>query len=485
MADHVLTQIDEAIARAAGTPRRGRGVPHEPVTVQLLVEDETEAETPEKLHLIDHPIWPQLFLAIQFLWGMALFLPGAQGFRFAVRALPYVSALAFLVMFELNRSKRGPLPTGAGWLLAALLLLVLNLFHPTSQPYAGIAQCIFQLSIAAPIFWMHKAVRSPRQLEKLLALVLVMNFVSAGLGVLQVYYPDRFMPPQLNYQLGDNMLEALSYVGADGRIIVRPPGLSDTPGGAALAGGLTALLGLGFALHTRKLWQTTAVTVMSGVGLAAVYLTQVRSVLLMTIGAIALIGVLALRQGRVMRASLGLAIAGALVVGSFMWASSVGGASVESRFLNIRDQGAMATFRANRGDFLSSTLGELLDKYPLGAGVGRWGMMHQYFGDPFMPGAESIWVEIQPTGWLLDGGVPMWILYGGAIVLSLISVLGFAFSPNPAVAELAPIVFAIQLFIAGMSLSGPSFNTQIGIIFWAVGAALFGAARGAAAEPHP
>jgi len=160
-----------------------------------------------------------------------------------------------------------------------------------------------------------------------------------------------------------------------------------------------------------------------------------------------------------------------------MWASSIGGSSVEGRFLGIREQGALSTYQTNRGDFLSRTVGDLLDQYPLGAGVGRWGMMHQYFGDPFLPNAESIYVEIQPTGWLLDGGLPMWLLYGGAVIASIASVLGLAFARDPEVANVAPLVVAVQLFIVGMSLSGPAFNTQLGILFWAVTSAIFGAAR--------
>src|SRR3954471_11854305 len=161
------------------------------------------------------------------------------------------------------------------------MLLVLNLLHPTSQAYAGFAQCIFQLSIAAPMFWMHKSVRSARHLELLLALILVANFASAAVGVLQVYFPDRYMPPQMSRQLSDDLVSSMTYVGMDGRVIMRPPGLSDTPGGASVAGGLTALLGLGLCLYTRKLWQTVIAAGMGAVGLAAVYLTQVRSVLLM------------------------------------------------------------------------------------------------------------------------------------------------------------------------------------------------------------
>ena len=57
----------------------------------------------------------------------------------------------------------------------------------------------------------------------------------------------------------------------------------------------------------------------------------------------------------------------------------------------------------------------MLYEYPLGAGLGRWGMAAGYFGTA---GAPGLWAEIQITGWMIDGGVIMIVVYGGAIVMS-------------------------------------------------------------------
>ncbi|HEX5634179.1 MAG TPA: hypothetical protein VFX50_13160, partial [Gemmatimonadales bacterium] len=43
--------------------------------------------------------WVEVFLAIQLLWGAALFVPGAQAFRTAVRATPYLVSAAALVYY--------------------------------------------------------------------------------------------------------------------------------------------------------------------------------------------------------------------------------------------------------------------------------------------------------------------------------------------------------------------------------------------------
>jgi hypothetical protein len=224
---------------------------------------------------------------------------------------------------------------------------------------------------------------------------------------------------------------------------------------------------------------------MSGVGFAVVYLTQARSVLLMAIGAAALIGIIALKQGRLARASWRIAIGGALVVASFAWASSVGGDSVSSRFLGLRDQGTLSTYQKSRGAFVSQTVGELLDNYPWGAGLGRWGMMNTYFGDPADHRSPPIYVEIQPTGWLLDGGVPMWIFYGGAVLLSLWAALRLATTRDHLRAEVGMVVLAVEVFIAGMAMAGPVFNTQLGILFWALAGALHGSAFSQRKRPAP
>ena len=47
--------------------------------------------------------WIELFAAIQLLWGVLLFIPGAQPYRMIVRALPYVVSLGALI-FALRRS---------------------------------------------------------------------------------------------------------------------------------------------------------------------------------------------------------------------------------------------------------------------------------------------------------------------------------------------------------------------------------------------
>ena len=90
--------------------------------------------------------------------------------------------------------------------------------------------------------------------------------------------------------------------------------------------------------------------------------------------------------------------------------------------------------------------------------------MYIYFGDPTDLAAPPIYVEIQPTGWLLDGGVPLWACYGGAIFAAFAMAWRLATQRfSPGMADLATIVLPVLLTITGMALAGPIFNTQVGL----------------------
>ena len=377
---------------------------------------------PEQGQRVEGWGWIELFVAIQLLWGLLLFVPGMQPLRVYIRALPYVTSLGALV-FYMQRGKGEPLAASTLWLLGVFGLLALNLLHEETHLLGGIAQVIFQVSIAAPMFWVPRAVRSEARFLRLLWVIFAASFVSAAIGVLQVYYPDQFMPPEfsaLGRALNPELVHALTYTGADGREIIRPPGLTDLPGGAAISGLTTMVLGIALAVHGHRTKIVRALCFAAApIGMTALYLTQVRSFTVMAVVSVWLFAAMRLRQGRIVQGGWIVIASVGLVAASFMWAATLGGESLSERFSGLADTGFFTTFQENRGLFIQYTLDELLFKYPWGAGLGRWGMMHVYFGDASMWQAPPIHVEIQMTGWLLDGGVLMWVFYGGALASAL------------------------------------------------------------------
>jgi hypothetical protein len=425
--------------------------------------------------------WIELFAAIQLLSGAVLFIPGVQPSRMYIRALPYVASLAALV-FSLRRTSNAPLPASSRWLLASFALLAAALLHVDTQVKTGIAQFIFQISIAAPMFWAARTLRSPERLARLLWVIFVASLCNAAVGILQVYYPESFLPPEfsaLAQSLNPAYLGALSYAGPDGQPIVRPPGLSDMPGGAAVAGLLAAVLGIAHVSHegNGKLVRIFSAGA-AALGMTTLYLTQVRALTVMAVVGVLVFAAIRLRQGHILRG--GLIAAGVVVLAavSFMLAATIGGQAIEDRYSGLIDTGLFTMDQETRGRFLEYTLRELLFQFPLGAGLGRWGMMQVYFADPSAWYAPPIYVEIQITGWLLDGGVLMWLCYGGALATA--GRLAYVSAVNPSIESLqylSAVILGFQLAIVGLCLTGPVFNTQLGVIFWTVTGALSGAMR--------
>jgi hypothetical protein len=101
-------------------------------------------------------------------------------------------------------------------------------------------------------------------------------------------------------------------------------------------------------------------------------------------------------------------------------------------------------------------------------------MAAAYFGTP---GLKGIWAEIQITGWMIDGGILMVVLYSGALVATALIQYRLAMQVRyPRIAACAGAVFAANLGIAAMVFSFTPFVTQIGIQYWFLAGALHGVA---------
>lgn len=422
--------------------------------------------------------WLELFVLVQVLWGVLLFLPGSQAYRTYIRGFPYAASLVALGMF-LRSSGGDTTAPGGRWILASLALMVASLAHPATWLMSGIAQVVFQLSIAAPVFWTARHWITHERLERMLLLVCGANFLSAGLGLLQVYYPQTFMPPEfsrLALRLNAEIVGSLTFIGADGREIVRPPGLSDIPGGAAVSATVTALFGFAFATRANITYRRRLLFLLTAViGLTVLYLTQVRSLLVMLCICMIVAGAVRLRQGRVLHTAWIVGSAAAVVTASFTWAVAVGGESIVERFQSMLDVGLVQSYQENRGNFLSYTVQELLYQYPFGAGLGRWGMMSVYFGEPENWRFPPLWAEIQLTGWLYDGGILLWATYAAAVTATTFYTYRLASSHHTRLSDLAAMVLTLQVLVIGLCFTGLVFNTQMGIVFWLLSASVYGA----------
>ena len=420
------------------------------------------------------------FLISQSALPALLILPGTQAFRLPIRVSAFLIPLAAFVKWNLDTDASIRPPRAQSWVFAILFLLTLNLFHPSTPSFVGgLAQVGVYFAVMTPLFWAPSYVRTPEHLARLIWILLVCCGVNAVVGVLQVYDPGRWMPAEFSRVTMANVmaLGPVSYVGPNGQTIVRPPGLFDTPGAVAGPAAYATLLGVVFAVSAIPAWKRVLSLVFAGAGLAAIYLSQVRISLVASVAMMIVYFFVAIRQGRAARATQFAILAGGLAAGAFMLALALGGQTVHTRFMTLLASDPLSVYQRARGVQLNVTFGDLLVNHPLGSGLGRWGMVANYFGS-FTPGNDAIWAEIQLTGWMIDGGILMIGLYTGALVVTAMTEYKIAVATRfPRLAQCGAVVLAANLGTAALIFSFTPFVTQVGIQYWFLAGALHGVAQ--------
>lgn len=415
--------------------------------------------------------WLYFFVIFQFVLQLLLLVPGIDLWRFVPRLLTFLSSLLFLVFL----TGRGPMHPSAKVAMALTGLLAIMILHPTGgAPLAIFAQFTLTVAIFAPLFWVSRIAVTDRDFGRIITLLWFFNTTSAFFGVLQVYFPGQFNPEIsaiLHYRKGG--VEMYDIRLASGETIPRPQGLSDSPGGAATAGLYAALLGIGLLTAGRTSWIVRLGTIGSVlIGLFCIYVSHVRSVLVMTGVCMITFLFMMLRRGKVVRATI-VGVLGFVAFSSGLtWAVTMGGEGVLKRFTTLVDESPGDVYYRNRGHFVESTIDKIPSNF-FGAGLGRWGMMASYFQTPY---DQLLWAEIQMTGWLYDGGVPMMLLYYAMIFVALWVAFRAARRHTDITAQAAhwaALVFAYNVGALAVTFNYPLFIGQGGMEFWLLNAALF------------
>ena len=425
--------------------------------------------------------WLVGFAVLHLACQLLLLIPALSGLRVVVRSAAFGVSVLFLLLIPSRRVSRTSLRTCA---LGIFMLLVMEFFHPEgSGLLAAFAAIMMNLAVMAPIFWVPRTEPSEDDVQLLITILWLFYTVSAILGVLQAYFPGQFQPP-LSAILAANTRERLAGLEislASGARVFRPMGLTDSPGGAAFAGLYAVLLGTGMLLSVKAPFRGARVLAVGSMiaGLMCLYLCQIRSLLVMTgVCEISLLTLL-LVTGRVSRLVGLLGAVGATVPGAFVLALSIGGRAMTDRLTTLVDADPGSVYYASRGRFLETTLNQFLPLYPLGAGLGRWGMLHAYFGDV----ADGLWVEIQWTAWLFDGGIPLIFLYVTAILIASWGCLKIALGRiGPRESSLriwGAVIVAYNVGAIAICFNYPLFGGTGGLEFWLLNMAVLSAAYGA------
>jgi hypothetical protein len=423
--------------------------------------------------------WVPAFIVFQ-LFCQLMLISGLAGVRVLVRVAAFGASLGLLVLLR----GRGSSHPARGPGLFALAILAVCIFHPeTRSTLAGGAQVGLYAAVLAPLFWTPRLTSIDiRTLRRTVMILWAFHTISAAIGVVQVYRPGTFQPPlsTIVQSKGKGYVESLKITTAPGQRVFRPMGLTDVPGGAAVSGLYAVLLGVGFFL-TRRTPGVLAASLGSIVlGAACLYLSQVRSLAVMTgISLLAVGGVLVWRKDIKRLSMLGFGVIGMLLVGYAM-AVNMAGVAVTNRMASLVQNRPTQVYYDNRGRFLEDALTKTLPAAPFGEGLGHWGMTATYFGGSSP--AKNIWVEIQWAGWIVDGGGPLLFAYLLALGVCLLATwrIARARPPGPEAHDLpfwAAIVMAYSVGALALTFSYPIFVSQSGMEFWLLNATLFAAAR--------
>jgi hypothetical protein len=421
--------------------------------------------------------WMHSFMLVQFIFQILLLVPGISAVRTAVRVGSFGLSLYLLANNTKDRGVDYPVKQIVYWIVGVLFLALCFNFHINSIP-AGLGQIAMYVAIIAPVFWASKLPLSEKGFRNLLILFWAFQAISSLFGLLQIYFPTQFqfqISPVI--ENGPNP-EGLKILLANGMSIYRPTGLTDIPGGAASAGFYTVLLGISFFLDGKNKYLSGIGIVSTFIGFFCIYMSQVRNILICTCLCILCL-LVALTLSRNFKRALALiGTLQPLILGTFGWAAAVGGSGTLDRVNSLFAGSADEVYQQNRGRFLQETIEILLPKYPWGAGLGRWGMMNSYFGKNGNPFTEQIWVEIQWTGWLIDGGIPLILAYSVALFLGCYSTLKIAFQQRiDGLSFWGSVIMAYNIGIIMITFNYPVFMSQSGMEFWLLNTALFVAAQ--------
>jgi hypothetical protein len=413
--------------------------------------------------------WPIYFIWCALTCEISLLFLGSSPLRLPVRIATYGSSLVLLFLLR-PRYAAHPALKLLKWVP---IILCIGLVHPLRNTLgAGIGQVFLYIAIFSPVAWVAGCRPSEKVFRHVIMALWLFNVSSAGMGVLQVYFPETFKGTVSGViaEKGTFQQGAANVKLANGTTVIRPLGLTDNPGGAATGGLYAIVLGVGVCL-TDKRW---LLRIIAGagllIGLFAIILSQVRVDLVMSIVCSLMLMVVLTRRGDWGRVISMSAVFGVVIMLGGAWAFAIGGKQTLERFSTLTSDDPTNVYQANRGMFINELIYDDIPRYPFGAGIGRWGMMNHYFGHE-----PDLYSEIMWTAWVLDGGIPLLVLYCGAFFIAIWVAWKIAATRKDNIGLWSGVVFSYNIAALAGTFVFPLFIVQTGLEFWLINACLFSA----------
>src|SRR5271157_2135086 len=433
---------------------------------------------------------PEWFAVTQVAGPALLYLPGSQTFRVPLRVGVFAFSLMGLV-WCLRRSRFAGVHPSWILLVSAAVYMAVMLLHPaTNTTMAGLAQIGMHFAVAAPLFWApYYFLGDYKRLARVLTILWVLNGASVLVGILQIRDPGTWMPAEFAsvMQTYKQSIAMYQYRAGDGSMAIRPPGLGDYPGAASGAGMFVAVMGLAYLGLPVSLPRKLLGSLMGMAGVVVIFLSHVRSSLVVVVGCAVIYSIILLGQGR-LRTALTLALLMA-VCGfySLLYAESLGGQSTIDRFATLLEDNPSKVYeKSARLGMVIGAFDTYLVEHPLGAGLGRWGMMRTYFGNENNLDSPGIWAEVQFPAWILDGGIVLLSLYLIALAVAVQHVVRIClFHQSLKLRQWAAVIVMLSAGPIALLFSYTPFYSQIGMQFWFLIGAFEGLAQGEEGHPVP
>jgi hypothetical protein len=427
---------------------------------------------------------PECVAVAQVAGPALLYLPGSQAFRAPLRVSVFALSLFGLVWCVRRPRLTRPHPSWILLLMAALYMTIMILHPATNTKMAAFAQIGMHLAVAAPLFWGPDYFRGDfRRLLRVLTILWVLNGASTVVGILQVRDPDTWMPKEFTaaIKMYNQKMLMYQYQAADGTTAIRPPGLGDAPGAACGAGMFVALVGVAYLGLPVSLLRKLLGLGMGVAGIVVIFLSHVRSSLVVVVGCAVVYSIIMIAQGR-LRTVLGLAIC---LVGcgacAFFYAELYGGKSTVDRFATLVAEDPLKVYeKSSRLGMVVGAFDTTLIEFPLGAGLGRWGMMRKYFGTENNVDSPEIWAEVQFVAWVLDGGAVLLALYLIALTAAIQRMIRSSFwHHSMQLRQWGAVVIMLSAGPIAFLFSYCPFYSQMGMTFWLLIGAFEGLVQGA------
>ena len=172
---------------------------------------------------------------------------------------------------------------------------------------------------------------------------------------------------------------------------------------------------------------------------------------------------------------------------SLLYAESLGGQSTIDRFATLLEDDPSKVYEKSfRMALVIDAFDTILVEHPLGAGLGRWGMMRGYFGDETNSDSPMIWTEVQFAAWILDGGIVLLSLYLIALTVALQRLLcSSLLHQSLQLRQWGAVILMLSAGPIALMFSYTPFDSQIGMQFWFLIGAFEGLAQGEEGHPVP